>query len=121
NGEPRTVWLGEEELAAARAYAKRHPAFSKTAPFFVNDRGFRMTKNEIYRDWMKARVEAGYPEARIHDLRHSSLTQLAQAGATMADVMAFGGHKDIRSGDRYQHSNDDRLKTLVKARSEAAG
>ncbi|GAA3743934.1 site-specific integrase [Leifsonia bigeumensis] len=121
NGQTRLVWLDGEELAAAEAYVKRHPVFSNTMPFFLNERGKRLSKNEVYRDWMRTRVEAGYPDARIHDLRHSSLTHLMQAGGTMADVMAFGGHKDIRAAQRYQHSDPARLRALVKARSEATG
>lgn len=119
NGEPRPVLLAGDELAIAKAYRERHKTIG--APFFVNEKGQRLSKSAVYRDWHKAREDAGFPEAHIHDLRHSALTQLMQSGATWAEVMAVAGHKDPRSAMRYQHADPQRLKELVERRSASLG
>lgn len=49
----------------------------------------------------------------FHGLRHSCLTRLGQAGATLADLMAFAGHSDVDSVLIYQHSEKDRLAALA--------
>lgn len=48
----------------------------------------------------------------FHGLRHSCLTRLGQAGATLADLMAFAGHNDVDSVLIYQHSEKSRLAAL---------
>ncbi len=115
-GKDRTVWLGPMELAMARDYAKRHPALPN-APFFMGEKGGRLDRPLVYKRWHKARALAELPEIRIHDMRHSSLSQLMESGASLTEVMDFAGHDDMRSAKRYQHANPDRLRELVKKRS----
>lgn len=54
----------------------------------------------------------------FHGLRHSCLTRLGQAGATLSDLMAFAGHSDIESVLVYQHSERDRLASLADSMAE---
>ena len=54
----------------------------------------------------------------FHGLRHSCLTRLGQAGATLSDLMAFAGHADIESVLVYQHSERERLASLSETMSE---
>lgn len=49
----------------------------------------------------------------FHGLRHSCLTRLGQAGATLADLMAYAGHSDVDSVLIYQHSEKQRLAALA--------
>jgi integrase len=49
----------------------------------------------------------------FHGLRHTALTRLGQAGATAAELKAFGGHSDGESVARYQHAESSRLASLV--------
>ncbi|MCD4558245.1 tyrosine-type recombinase/integrase, partial [Schaalia sp. lx-100] len=57
------------------------------------------------RHWIKARKSAGIPPAfRFHDLRASGLTLYAQQGATVAEIMARGGHRDVGVAMRYQRA-----------------
>src|SRR5690625_4191079 len=49
----------------------------------------------------------------FHGLRHSCLTRIGQAGATLADLMAYAGHSDVDSVLIYQHSEKDRLASLA--------
>lgn len=50
---------------------------------------------------------------RFHDLRHTALTRLGQAGATLADLMRFAGHSDVGAVLIYQHSERSRLAELT--------
>lgn len=50
---------------------------------------------------------------REHDLRAFALTAFAQAGGTMRETQAFGGHATIDAAMRYQHAAADRLAEIV--------
>lgn len=57
----------------------------------------------------------------FHGLRHSALTRLGQAGATLAELKAYAGHSDGASVERYQHAERSRLAALAGALSEEMG
>lgn len=52
-----------------------------------------------------------------HGLRHSALTRIGQAGATIAELQAFAGHSDASVVAKYQHATRDRLTMLAGALS----
>lgn len=70
------------------------------------------------RDLVNAqRAEQGKPTVEgltFHMLRHSALTRLGEAGATLAELQAFGGHTDVQVVLKYQHSSRDRLAALAE-------
>lgn len=53
----------------------------------------------------------------FHGLRHSCLTRLGRAGATLADLMKYAGHSDVDSVLIYQHSERERLASLAESMS----
>lgn len=63
---------------------------------------------------------AGRPDLRWHDLRHSGAVMAAQAGATMADLMARLGHSSADAALRYQHTARGRDAMLAARLSELA-
>lgn len=67
------------------------------------------------RVWERAREAAGHTDPRFHDLRHSGLTWVAQAGATTAELMRRAGHASPAAALRYQHAADERDKSLAEA------
>ncbi len=71
--------------------------------------------------WYEARRVAGRPDLRFHDLRHGALTEAARNGATLAEVMALGGHSTSQAAMRYQAASSGRLAELARKRSEALG
>lgn len=71
--------------------------------------------------WYEARRAAGRDDLRLHDLRHGALTEAARLGATLAELMALGGHSTSTAALRYQRSSSDRLTELARLRSEAQG
>ncbi len=68
----------------------------------------------IYYSWDTARKQAGVPELRIHDLRHSFASFLVNAGRSLYEVQELLGHADIRTTSRYAHLKRDRLMEAVQ-------
>ena len=68
----------------------------------------------IYYSWDTARKQAGLPEMRIHDLRHSFASFLVNAGRSLYEVQELLGHADIRTTSRYAHLKRDRLMEAVE-------
>lgn len=71
--------------------------------------------------WYEARRIAGREDLRFHDLRHGALTEAARHGATLAELMALGGHSTNQAAMRYQQAASDRLAELARKRAEARG
>lgn len=71
--------------------------------------------------WYEARRIANRPDLRFHDLRHGALTEAARHGATLAELMALGGHSTSQAAMRYQQASSDRLAQLARKRAEARG
>lgn len=71
--------------------------------------------------WYEARRLAGREDLRFHDLRHGALTEAARHAATLAELMALGGHSTSHAAMRYQQASSDRLTELARKRAEARG
>lgn len=71
----------------------------------------------ISRVWYRIRKEAGIDEFRIHDLRHSYASYLAQGGESTITIAESLGHSDYRTSSRYVHLNQD---TMRKATNHAS-
>ncbi len=122
-GEPkahsrRTVHLPAGVARALAEHLERSPAGLPTARVFTRLDGAPLRHWDVQRYWKRARVEAGLPTARLHDLRHGGLTLAAQGGATLREVMRRAGHASSAAAMRYQHAADDRDRDLA-ARLEA--
>ncbi|MEK0245843.1 site-specific integrase [Bifidobacterium mongoliense] len=70
--------------------------------------------NTLRGDYEKARIKAGRPDLRFHDLRHTGLTWLAEDGATVRELMDAAGHSDVETAMRYQHSVSERRVVLAE-------
>ena len=82
--------------------------------------GGHMKHGALYKVFRRARVVAGRPDLRWHDLRHTGATMAAQAGATLAELMNRLGHSDVRAALIYQHATADRDTELARKLSEMA-
>lgn len=72
-------------------------------------------KITLQRGFERARVRAGLPHIRIHDLRHSAASEMVNAGVDLYVVGAVLGHKDARSTRRYAHLTGATLADAVGA------
>lgn len=53
--------------------------------------------------WERLRVEAGCPDLRMHDLRHSFASSALAAGLSLAQIGELLGHKSTQTTKRYAH------------------
>lgn len=68
-----------------------------------------------------ARVAAGRPDLRWHDLRHTGATLAAATGATLAQLMGRLGHSTAGAAMRYQHAAENADRLIAERLSELAG
>jgi integrase len=73
---------------------------------FTTHRGGQLYESCMYRDWNRARIAAGRPDLRFHDLRHTGLTMAAEVGATTKQLMRRAGHANPAMAMIYQHATD---------------
>ena len=83
NGEPRIIPMHPAILSAAKVPMPR--------------------RSEIDYYWPLARVACGLEHVRLHDIRHSSATEMVNAGVDLATVGKVLGHKSHASTMRYAH------------------
>jgi integrase/recombinase XerD len=66
-----------------------------------------------------ARGRAGLSHASCHELRHTCLTRLREAGMALEAVQAQAGHASIETTRLYLHLADDWLAGEYRRASEA--
>lgn len=115
-GSEGVLAVPEELAAQVRAHLERWVGGAEASPLFpsAHDPARPMSQTRFDMEWRAARVKAGMPAFRFHDLRHTGLTLYAQAGATLSEIMARGRHKHPEVAVRYQHA------TLERDRANAA-
>jgi integrase len=59
--------------------------------------------------WKRARIKAGLPNVRVHDLKHSFGYRLRAAGVSFEDPQDLLGHKSQRITSHYSAPDIDRL------------
>jgi integrase len=116
----RTVDIPPHIIPALEQHLERFVGSGKEALLFPAQRGGHLAPTTFYTPWSKAREKAGHPDLHFHDLRHTGLTLYAQMGATLAEIMARGGHSTPAASHRYQHAADDRAKMLAGRLSDMA-
>lgn len=84
------------ELAQLWATVERYP----------NGLLFTVTPHAVTQAMRLARVKAGLDSSvRLHQLRHTRITNVAKKGFNNAQIMIVSGHRDTRSVARYSHLN----------------
>jgi integrase len=71
----------------------------------------------IAKVWGRLRKAAGLPHLRLHDLRHSFASLLANKGESLLVIQQLLGHSDHKVTERYAHLNQ---KTLQEASDVAS-
>lgn len=69
----------------------------------------------VERVWRKVRADAGLPNLRLHDLRHSFASVGLARGDALPVIGAILGHADIKTTSRYAHLADDPVKNAAEA------
>jgi site-specific recombinase XerD len=113
-GHQRLIPISGRFFRSVAAYMERErPAGASTDRLFVVLKGPRRGQplsedglDEIIRG---ARARAGLAHASCHELRHTCLTRLREAGMALEAVQAQAGHRSIESTRLYLHLSNDWL------------
>jgi integrase len=81
----------------------------REAVFTYNGRPITRMLNSA---WKKARVRAGLPQVRVHDLKHTFGRRLRAAGVSFEDRQDLLGHRSARITTHYSAAE---LSTLIEA------
>ncbi|MGY1452647.1 tyrosine-type recombinase/integrase [Streptomyces sp. SS8] len=96
--------------------ARRLPAAGPDpdARLFTGPRGGRIT-TAVLRDathWDEVVIRLGYEHLRRHDLRHTGLTWMADAGVPLHVLRKIAGHGSLATTQRYLHPD---LRSITEA------
>ncbi len=65
--------------------------------------------------WASIRVQAGCPDLRVYDLRHTFASAALQAGCSLGQIGELLGHKSTQTTARYAHLMQDSGKAAAEA------
>jgi len=69
---------------------------------------------DIKKSWHTIRKAAGFPEVRIHDLRHTHASHLVSSGLSLSIVGKLLGHTQASTTQRYAHLADAPLRQATE-------
>jgi integrase len=102
NGDDRLVVLNRIASSVVDAQRAQHPEFV----FVYRDKPVHGMLNSA---WRKARVRAGLPQVRVHDLKHTFGRRLRAAGVSFEDRQDLLGHRSGRITTHYSAAELSRL------------
>ena len=110
-GHQRVIPISNTFFTAVGDYLhQERPSPTATDRVFVTlkgpHRGEPMTAHGVDKILQAARQRAGLPKATCHQLRHTCLTRLREAGMQLEAVQAQAGHVSIESTRIYLHLTD---------------
>jgi integrase/recombinase XerD len=122
-GHQRLVPVSSRFFAAVAAYLDaERPADADTDRVFVvlkgPTRGLPLSVRGLDEVLAGARRRAGLAHATCHELRHTCLTRLREAGMALEAVQAQAGHASIESTRIYLHLADDWLAAQYRKAAE---
>jgi site-specific recombinase XerD len=122
-GHQRLVPVSSRFFAAVAAYLDtERPAGASTDRVFVvlkgPTRGRPLSVRGLDEMLGGARRRAGLDHATCHELRHTCLTRLREAGMALEAVQAQAGHASIESTRIYLHLADDWLAAQYRKAAE---
>lgn len=103
NSTPRAVPLSSRALAVLDAM-----------PRSTTGRVIPMDRMTLYKAFQRACARAGIADFRWHDLRHESLSRLAERGdLSIRELAEVSGHKTLQMLMRYTHIQTSRLAAKI--------
>ena len=98
NGETRTVPLSTRAIETLQAL-----------PRSINGIVFPINFAALETNFKRARDRANLSDLRIHDLRHTAITRLAEKLPNLIKLSAVSGHKNLGMLKRYYHPKPEAL------------
>ncbi|WP_068274774.1 tyrosine-type recombinase/integrase [Aldersonia kunmingensis] len=116
----RDVAIPPHLIPAIENHMAEHVGPEKDALLFPAGHGGHLAPATLYRQFYKARAEAGRDDLRFHDLRHGGAVLAAATGASLAELMVRLGHSTPQAAMRYQHAAQGRDKQIAALLSKLA-
>jgi integrase len=117
----RDVAIPPHLIPLLRAHLDAMPMRGREGLLFpAADGTSHLAPSTLYKSFYKARVAAGRPDLRWHDLRHTGAVLAASTGATLAELMGRLGHSTPSAALRYQHAAHGRDAEIAAALSRLA-
>ena len=114
----RDVGIPPHLLPVVHAHLTDHTKPDEEALLFPAFKGGHLAPGTWQQIFAKARVAAGRPDLRFHDLRHTGAVLAAATGASLAELMARLGHSTVSAAMRYQHAAQGADQRIANALSE---
>lgn len=112
-GHHRRIPISTRFLASVAEYLELERPKTETERLFVvlkgPNRGRPLSVEGLDQILSSARVRAGLEHATCHELRHTCLTRLREAGMALEALQALAGHRSIESTRVYLHLSNDWL------------
>lgn len=115
-GKPRHVPLSDDAVAVLKSL----PRYDECAFILPNPKTMKPFRN-FFNSWDSARKAAGLPDVRVHDLRHSMASNMANSGQSLYVIGQILGHSQPRTTTRYAHLSNETLHKAANAASVASG
>lgn len=114
---PDLIWISDPLLGLLhRIRIKR--TLSKVVGAYVFAKSNGMPYHSVRTTWKRCCEATGVKNARIHDIRHKSITDMLNAGVPVAKVKTAVGHSNTSTTDSYSHlslvATREALESLVK-------
>jgi hypothetical protein len=74
-----------------------------------------MSNSGIRKAWEAVRAAADVPWLRIHDLRHTAITRMAEAGVPIPVILSMAGHISTRMQQHYTAISEFAKRRAVQA------
>lgn len=112
------VWATNRLMERARALGAMSP-HHHLMPFRVTptswDLDQPMSNSGIRKPWDAVRQAACVPWLRIHDLRHTAITRMAEAGVPIPVILSMAGHISTRMQQHYTSVSEFAKRRAVEA------
>jgi integrase len=116
SGKPRKVPLSMTAIGVLKTV----PRFPD-CPYVVPNPSTLQPFKSIWGGWSGARIAAGLPHLRLHDLRHSFASALVNSGRSIYEVQKLLGHSKVTTTERYSHLSNQTLLDAADAAATATG
>jgi len=126
-GEPksdagiRSVTIPPHILPALKDHMQNHATFGREGLVFPTAHGDGyLAGSTLYRVFKRAKVKAGRPDVRVHDLRHFGAIMAARSGATLGELQQRLGHSTAQAAMIYQSAVSERPTEIAASLSALA-
>ena len=99
-GKPRHVPLSQAAIGILASL----PRMATNPYIFPSPMKDDIPRNDLFKRWRRIRQQAGCHDLRIHDLRHSVATWLAEEGNAAVFIQQALGHQSLQTTMRYIHA-----------------